>query len=100
MKEKERFLEVFKKWYDYIGQYHHKDKDCHFQVFKLINNFSYGLENNNSQNDYIFYAFHHGYLLDDISTFFKTEEECYKHFIEKIENYIHSDEDEFMEPWT
>jgi len=32
-------LELSEKWYDYVGQDHHKDRDCHFYIQQ---NWSYG----------------------------------------------------------
>lgn len=51
----EEILELTRKWYNYVGQDHHKDKDCHWYVKKV---WSYG------QEPY-FIAYHYGYIFGD-----------------------------------
>lgn len=90
---KEEFLELLVKWNNYVRKDHHKDSDCHFSILKVEKTFSYG-EDSTGSDVYIWYAFHQGYLLDDISEFFETEEECYDHFIKKMEYHMFSSTEE------
>jgi len=69
MDREQRIQEVTKlteDWYRLIGQYHHKDKDCHWYI---ETKWSYGLS-----PTYI--VRHYGYILDEVDEEFETYEEA------------------------
>ncbi len=75
-------LRLTEFWYDYVGQDHHKDRDCHF----FINQFwSYG-------RPPVYRIEHYGYIseLPEVSAdrTFETFEEAYDHLYEWLNSEI------------
>lgn len=55
MSTSDQITELCRRWYNYVGQDHHKDRDCHFYVEKK---WSYGQEP-------VYIAYHYGYRAYD-----------------------------------
>ena len=58
MTTQEQIIELSKKWYEYVGKNHHKDRDCHWYI---ETDFAYG-------DKIAFTACHYGYVFEDFET--------------------------------
>jgi hypothetical protein len=78
--KKDQIVELSQKWYEYVSQDHHKDRDCHWYVEM---DFAYG-------NEPIFRACHYGYIAHDLKVKpdRKTYEEAENDLLELIKSAI------------
>lgn len=89
--DKEEFQKHFQEHYEYIAKDYHKDRDCHFYISKIERTWSYG-EEDNTLNKYPWIVIHHGYVLDYITEYFQTEEECYDYLAKLFQDYKTNDQ--------
>jgi hypothetical protein len=80
-----KFQQLTQTWYDLIGDDHHKDRDCHFRVYRMHQEYSYGHQTPN-KNCWIFE--HNGYILGDVVESFDTEQHLYEWACDWLEQQI------------
>lgn len=85
MDTKTEFQQLTETWYTTIGGDHHKDRDCHFRVYVLQEEFSYG-NPPESKNCWMFE--HNGYIIGDVIESFVTEQEMYEWACEWLQEHI------------
>lgn len=83
IKEEKEFIEVTKRWYDFVSQDHHKDRDCHWYLEKTTK-YSYG----QAGTDDGWRICHSGYIFDDFEVYGETKEEVMKEAIKLIDEKI------------
>lgn len=80
-----KFHQLTETWYNIISGDHHKDKDCHFRVFVLHEEYSYG---NPPQRKQMWVLEHCGYILDDVMMYFDTEQQLFEWACEWLQKAI------------
>lgn len=85
MDTKIKFQQLTQTWYETIAKDYHKDRDCHFRVYRLHAEYSYGQEPEH-KNSWVFE--HNGYVIGDVIESFASEQEMYTWACEWLESHI------------
>lgn len=80
---KEEFIAATARWYSFIGNDHHKDRDCHWDIGQ-VKRYSYG-RNENPITDW--FVKHEGYVTE-FEEIGETQDEVMQKAIDFIDGYI------------
>ena len=80
--KEQKFVHATNRWYQYVSQDHHKDRDCHWDIC-FVKRYSYGQP---SSENYWFVR-QQGYIVDFEDTG-DSEEEVINKAVDFIDDYI------------